>query len=461
MTDTDPEDEEFREFPVGDLWVYPDLVLLPGGEQARVFSDWDRPMVAESGILDLSLGDIAEAFSELGERLEVAEEWFLALQEKPHGYDDPDLREGVAFTPLGRDRIDVIVDIDGLRPYYDETFEASVSDLLAPMLDRWGAQMGRVLHDGPWTWVAVRLRLPTAGRLGADLVRFAEEARALLAAARRGPLDRQAARDLIVAGHAGALVGLREGIWLDGKGAPYRLESDAEKFELARDTSAFANAEGGLLVIPATTRVERNGEVIDEVRDLDLDLVDVGQIRDVLAEWIFPAIVGLEVQTVETTPGRGRLMIHVPAQPPEQWPYLVTRGPMGGRVRATAMSICVRHDAEIRSVEAAAIHSWLQAGQRSAALEPETVQTQVLRAQLPAPLDRLADEAEAAGYSIEVDARELRITPPGQPTVVCRLRDLHPTTLLLEVTRLCEALAAHGMPTHRTSRGFLRPGSDP
>jgi hypothetical protein len=107
-------------------------------------------------------------------------------------------------------------------------------------------------------------------------------------------------------GHARALAGLAEGHWIDVRSAPSDLASDLGRFELAKDVSAFANSDGGLIVIPGSTRNEANGEVIDEIRDLELDLVNPDQIRATLASWVYPIVRGLEVKVIETSPGRGQ-----------------------------------------------------------------------------------------------------------------------------------------------------------
>jgi predicted HTH transcriptional regulator len=54
-----------------------------------------------------------------------------------------------------------------------------------------------------------------------------------------------------------------EGLEIEFKGEPYRLEQDSQKFELAKDVSALANAAGGLIVIGA--RTQRDDQVaVDE-----------------------------------------------------------------------------------------------------------------------------------------------------------------------------------------------------
>ena len=51
-----------------------------------------------------------------------------------------------------------------------------------------------------------------------------------------------------------ALIGLDEDTWLEAKGRnPYDFTTPAGRYELAKDASAFANAEGGILLVGLTT----------------------------------------------------------------------------------------------------------------------------------------------------------------------------------------------------------------
>src|SRR5262245_1703642 len=67
-----------------------------------------------------------------------------------------------------------------------------------------------------------------------------------------------------------ALQGLREDQWFDAKRAPaYDLMTSAGRFELAKDVSSFANAEGGHIVIGLTTAVVPD-EQTEQVNGLEL-----------------------------------------------------------------------------------------------------------------------------------------------------------------------------------------------
>jgi hypothetical protein len=51
-----------------------------------------------------------------------------------------------------------------------------------------------------------------------------------------------------------ALIGLDEDTWLEAKGRnPYDFATPMGRYELAKDVTAFANAEGGILLVGLTT----------------------------------------------------------------------------------------------------------------------------------------------------------------------------------------------------------------
>jgi hypothetical protein len=58
-------------------------------------------------------------------------------------------------------------------------------------------------------------------------------------------------------------------------------------------------------------------------------------------------------------------MIHVPPQPQEVWPHIVTRGSFDGLLHNVGVSICVRTGPDIATHSAPATHALLAEGQRS------------------------------------------------------------------------------------------------
>ena len=89
-----------------------------------------------------------------------------------------------------------------------------------------------------------------------------------------------------------ALLNVEESIWLDAKGEPYSLHRNDEKWELAKDISAMANAKGGLLVIAArTTKPETHlEERITKVVPVPAAKINVEQHLDTIKSWTFPSL---------------------------------------------------------------------------------------------------------------------------------------------------------------------------
>jgi predicted HTH transcriptional regulator len=104
------------------------------------------------------------------------------------------------------------------------------------------------------------------------------------------------------------LQGVREDQWFDAKQPPgYDLTTPAGRFELAKDVSSFANAEGGHIVIGLTTS-QIPEEQTEEVNGLALvhqGALNIAAIEGVIAEYVYPSIQGLQVSWVEDIAGTG------------------------------------------------------------------------------------------------------------------------------------------------------------
>jgi hypothetical protein len=125
------------------------------------------------------------------------------------------------------------------------------------------------------------------------------------------------------------LIGQEEGLELEFKGAPYRLDEDVEKFELAKDVSGLANAEGGLIVIGVRTQahLESPVDVAQDVRPIPRARLDEGRHAAVLNERVYPRIRGLAIRYHESPadPAVGLLSIDVPPQGQADKYFLVQR----------------------------------------------------------------------------------------------------------------------------------------
>jgi hypothetical protein len=124
-----------------------------------------------------------------------------------------------------------------------------------------------------------------------------------------------------------ALIGLAESQWLDAKETPYHLESPKQKLELAKDVTALANAEGGLIVIGFDTErlPTKAGERISKVRPFGVGLVDPKRYNQILADIVHPPPHGVTVLIFEnsTNDGSGVAAILIDKTVMSDRPYMV------------------------------------------------------------------------------------------------------------------------------------------
>jgi len=97
-------------------------------------------------------------------------------------------------------------------------------------------------------------------------------------------------RAILESGDFSPLIGRFEDQHIECKGQPYRLESEEQKLELAKDVSALANADGGLILIGvAATRDPAHGQdQITAVRPFELARFDQDRYQKVIGDWLWP-----------------------------------------------------------------------------------------------------------------------------------------------------------------------------
>ncbi|MEU5298963.1 AlbA family DNA-binding domain-containing protein [Streptomyces umbrinus] len=105
-------------------------------------------------------------------------------------------------------------------------------------------------------------------------------------------LSRSALIEALSAGRPEDLLGVAETSWVDFKRAPYALTTEKGKFELCKDVTAFANAQGGLLVLGviAEKKPDQALEVATELRPFPQAQADVVQYVDTLNEYLRPRV---------------------------------------------------------------------------------------------------------------------------------------------------------------------------
>lgn len=132
----------------------------------------------------------------------------------------------------------------------------------------------------------------------------------------------------LISGDYSHLIGLPEDEHLECKSQPYDLTQDSNKRELLKDVSAFANADGGLIIIGAKTKKSQMslGDEIEALRPMEQRLLDIEQYHNVLQDWIYPAVVNLKMHFCEqNTSAKGIFVIEVPKQREELKPFLIKR----------------------------------------------------------------------------------------------------------------------------------------
>jgi hypothetical protein len=120
------------------------------------------------------------------------------------------------------------------------------------------------------------------------------------------------------------MVGVQECGWLDVKSGVYQLDDPSGAEELVKDVAGFANSKaGGLLLVGFGTRKQGDSEVVDSVRPVPRNLVDLDRHRKLIRERVIPPPRDVDVRWIDCGSDKGILVIDVPAQPSARVPHVV------------------------------------------------------------------------------------------------------------------------------------------
>ncbi|MFD5762928.1 RNA-binding domain-containing protein [Streptomyces sp. NPDC127044] len=157
-------------------------------------------------------------------------------------------------------------------------------------------------------------------------------------------MDLEGARSALRSHMPTALLGLREGQWLDAKKAPYEPRNPTSVEELVKDVAAFANGGGGLLVLGITTRWADGEEVLEAIAPFDRSAVDLDQLRKLIRQRVTPAPRGITVDWSDD--GQHRVaFIDIPQQVPAT--VFIVAAPTGKQGKVPAHTVAVpRRDAD-------------------------------------------------------------------------------------------------------------------
>jgi len=155
----------------------------------------------------------------------------------------------------------------------------------------------------------------------------------------------------------GAVIGLRECVWLDAKERPYKLGHSAQDAELCKDAAALANARGGLLLIGYGTARKGAREVLARLAPVPGRSVNVEQYRMILRARVYPDIRDLEIEWLPDGDQAGVLAIHVPRQRETDKLFVIR-----GRTPAEGVRMPVRDDDGTRWLEPEGVQRLVSGG---------------------------------------------------------------------------------------------------
>ena len=288
----------------------------------------------------------------------------LCISSAPDAEFDPDTspREVWLIGDRGTIEVDAVMTV---RPA-DRPRAPELLDLVSPLLAQHNAGWTGTWTDDEGAFLGIHAGASLAGerRSVGELYRLGSDLQDLLdAASGTGALTAQATRHLVAAGRLSLLLGQRESRWLEAKGIPYVLATEAQKWELAKDVAAFANGgEDALLILGVATREDVNGDVLHAARAFPLADMDVPAMRASLRDRIVPLIPDLDIGVVEERAGYGYGWIRIPAQPEELRPFILSGALLGASVIGTHVSIPFRAGEDTAYLDPAAVHSLLAAG---------------------------------------------------------------------------------------------------
>ncbi len=223
---------------------------------------------------------------------------------------------------------------------------AKVEKFLAPFLRTYNATATVGVDDDEYDYgglyqLAVEITFPVRGRTVGYAYELGKGVLALLDAAEAGgSLSRQTALGILRGGRPDVLIGQPETDWIDFKRQAYPKDEHG-KFELAKDVAAFANADGGIIILGVATTKAGHVESASKILPLGAGTVSAQSYRAVLTHRIHPPPAGIEIFAVPTHGGE-LWVVSIPPQPPELKPFLVHGAVIDSKVNSFFQSSLAR-----------------------------------------------------------------------------------------------------------------------
>src|SRR6185369_1871037 len=120
-----------------------------------------------------------------------------------------------------------------------------------------------------------------------------------------------------------------EGEFLDCKLKIYDLSSEAQKIEIAKDVTSFANAYGGFIILGIATQKSQThfSDEITTLKPFESKIFDTNQHHNILNSWVYPKLDDVRIEWIPESLGsdRGFGVITIPSQPAKKKPFLISK----------------------------------------------------------------------------------------------------------------------------------------
>lgn len=362
--------------------------------------------------------------------------------------------------------------IETFLAVFDQTpDETVVKNLASPMLEREKASLVEVfLSEEKWGWgVWLTLEFPLARKSVRDALRLADLVSGAVLGAYPDEFDAESAAVVIRAGHPELLVGLFENDWFDAKRVPYRLSEKAEQYELAKDVSAFANANGGLILLGAKTKGRPAGDEVKSINGCRLTDLRADQMRALIKKRIYPRVEGVSIEPIPIwSREKGVVLIQIPPQPESQKPFLVVGTRSGDAISELGFTYAVREGEDAEAPRIEVIHQLIRAGKAALAQEDSLSELEALKADIErleaANLEGWVSDIVLAaarnGFHVRQDRDRLIFRKGDAEPIAIQATTPGPPADLLRRQQLLEWLADWGLPVRKNVKGFLEPIQD-
>lgn len=176
--------------------------------------------------------------------------------------------------------------------------------------------------------------------------------------------------EIIQSGTFNNFIGLKEDLYFEAKGKnPYDLDSPNGRYELAKDVSAFANANGGYIIIGLVTE-SLETERTDKVVETDLfkkEKFMKDRFVGIIKEYIYPENITKELQCKwkeeKEKQGYGIGYIFIPKQSQNKKYFLIKNIREGNKkIKEIVFGICKRVGSENKPFTIKELHKNIQNG---------------------------------------------------------------------------------------------------